>query len=68
MVPFFTSETAFHQNVGDLVLGINVFDLDSGGQLDFVNLPIERKSVERHVSHRRTSALKIILITHRCPQ
>ena len=45
MVPFFTSETAFRQNVGDLVFGINVFVLDFWVQLDSVKQPIKCNSV-----------------------
>ena len=36
MIPFITSETAFRQDVGKLVFGINVLDLDCGVPLDSV--------------------------------
>ena len=57
MVPFITCETAFRQNVAELVFGINVFDLAFAIQVHSVQSPIERNSVgSGHVSHRRTSA------------
>ena len=58
MVPFITCETAFRQNVGELVFGINVFDFDFGIQVHSFKLPIELDSVSGHVSHRRISAFK----------
>ena len=36
MVPFITCEIAFRQNVGELVSGINVFDLDFAIQVHSV--------------------------------
>ena len=47
MIPLITGEIAFRQNVCELVLGINIFDLDFGTQFDSVG--------SGHVSHRRTS-------------
>ena len=34
MVPLFTRETAFGQNVGELVFGVKVFDLDFWVEFD----------------------------------
>ena len=51
-----SSETAFRHDAGEMVLGIHVFGLDFGVQVDSTKNPLERKSVSSaHVSHRRTS-------------
>ena len=56
MVPFFTGEVAFGQQVRLLVFGVNVFDLDLLLQVDSVKQPIKRDFVHSgHMSHRRTS-------------
>ena len=56
--PFTTGETAFRQDVGKLVSGINVFALDFGVQIDSIKQPIKSNSVATgHVSHRLTSVL-----------
>ena len=40
MVPFITREITFGQHVSKLVLGVNIFDLDFGVQIDSVKQPI----------------------------
>ena len=58
LVPIITCEITFSQLVSELVLGVHVFDLDVGVQIDSVKQPIQRNSVgSGHVSHRRTSTL-----------
>ena len=57
MVPFLTSETAFRQNVGELVFGIDILDVDFEVQVDSIKWPVQRNSVSSgYVSHHRTSA------------
>ena len=56
MIPFVTRKTAIGQNVGELVFGVNKFNLDLGFQVDPVEQPIKSNSVgSRHLSHRWTS-------------
>ena len=45
MIPFITCEISFGQNVSKLVLGVNVFDLDLGVQIDSIKQPIKSNSV-----------------------
>ena len=72
MVPFFTCETAFRQNVGELVFGINVFDLDVGSRLVLSNnLSSATLWVQDTCLIVRLLPLIIILITAlllHCPQ
>ena len=52
-----TRESTFGQHVSKSVLGVNIFDLDFGVQIDSVQEPIQRNHVSSgHVSHHRTSA------------
>ena len=56
-VPLVTREISLCQYVCELVLGVNVFDLDLGVQIDSVEHPIKRNSVgSGHVSHCWTSS------------
>ena len=58
MFPLIACETAFCQDVCKLVLGVNVFDLDFGIQINSIEQPIKSNSVgSEDVSHCRTSAL-----------
>ena len=65
MVPLITRETTFCQFVRKLALGVNIFDLDLGVQINSVQQPIKRNSVasgnipqrwtyafDDHVGHR----------------
>ena len=64
MVPLITCEITLSQQVHKLVFGVYMFGLDFGVQSDPIKQPIQRNSVgSEHVSHCRTSALIIILIT-----
>ena len=45
MIPFITCEFSFCQYVCELVLGVNVFDLDLGVQIDSIKQPIKSNSV-----------------------
>ena len=58
VVRFITGATAFRQDVGKLFfVGINIFDLDFGVQVDSVQQPIKLDSVGAgHMSHCPTSA------------
>ena len=57
VIALFKGEIARGEDVGKLVLGVNMFVLDLGIQVDSVNMPIERDSVGTgHTSHCRTSA------------
>ena len=57
MIPFITCETALCQDVCKLVLGVNVFDLNLGVQIDSIKQPIKSNSVgPGNMSHRWTSA------------
>ena len=52
IVPFVTCVVSFSQYVCELVLGVNVFDLDLGVQIDSVKQPIKSNSVgSGYVSH-----------------
>ena len=52
MVPLITCEISFYQYVCELVLGVDVFDLDLGVQIDSMKQPIKSNSVVfwKHVS------------------
>ena len=54
VVVIITSETVFRQDVGELILGIEVFDMDFCVRFFLKTSPAQRGS--RHMSHRRTSA------------
>ena len=57
MIPFITCETAFCQDVCKLVLGVNIFDLNLGVQIDSIKQPIKSNSVgPGNMSHCWTSA------------
>ena len=45
MIPFVTCEISFGKNVGNLVFGVDVLDLDLGVQMDSIEKPIKRNSV-----------------------
>ena len=45
MIPFITCEISLCQYVCELVLGVNVFDLDLGVQIDSIKQPITSNSV-----------------------
>ena len=45
MIPFITCEVSFCQHVCELVLGVNIFDMDLGVQIDFIKQPIKSNSV-----------------------
>ena len=45
MIPFITCEISLCQNVCELVLGVNVFDLDFVVQIDSITQPIKSNSV-----------------------
>ena len=58
MIPFITCEISLCQYVCELVLGVNVFDLDLGIQIDSVKQPIKSNSVgSGNMSHCGTSPL-----------
>ena len=58
MVPFITCEISICQYVCELVLGINVFDLDLGVQIDSIKQQIKSNSVgSGNVSHCSASSL-----------
>ena len=53
MIPFITCESSL-----ELVLGVNVFDLDLGVQIDSIEQPIKSNSVgSGNMSHCRASSL-----------
>ena len=57
MIPFITCETALCQDVCKLVLGVNIFDLNLGVQIDSIKQPIKSNSVgPGNMSHCWTSA------------
>ena len=57
MVPFITREITFGQHVSKLVLGVDVFDLDFGVQINSIEQPIKSNSVgSGNMSHCWTSA------------
>ena len=39
IAPLITRETAFSQQISEWVFGVNIFDLDSGFQIDSVKQP-----------------------------
>ena len=58
MIPFVTCEMSLCQYVCELVLGVNVFDLDFGVQIDSIEQPIKSNSVgSGNMSHCRASSL-----------
>ena len=58
MVPLITCEIHLSQYVCELVIGVNVFDLDFGCQIDSIKQPIKSNSVgSGNMSHCRTSSL-----------
>ena len=57
ITPIITRETAFSQQICELVFGVNIFDVDLAVQVDSVQQPILRDSMgSRHVSPHRTSS------------
>ena len=57
MIPFITCEIPFCQDVCKLVLGVGVFDLDFGIQINSIEQPFKSNSVSSgDVSHCKTSA------------
>ena len=57
MIPFITREIPFCQDVCELVLGVDVFNLDFGVQIGSIEQPIKSNSVgPGNMSHRWTSA------------
>ena len=46
MIPFITCEISLCQYACELVLGVNVFDLDLGIQIDSIKQPIQSSSVD----------------------
>ena len=59
MIPFITCEISLCQCVCELVLGVNVFDLDLGVQIDSIKQLIKSNSVgSGNMSHRRASSLE----------
>ena len=58
MIPFITREISLGQYVCELVLGVNVYDLDLGVQIDFIKQPIKSNFVgSGNMSHCRASFL-----------
>ena len=58
MIPFITCEISLCQYVCELVLGVDVFDLDLGVQIDSIRQPIKSNSVgSGNMSHCRASSL-----------
>ena len=58
MIPFITCEVSLCQHVCELVLGVTVFDLDLGVQIDSIKQPIKSNSVgSGNMSHCRASSL-----------
>ena len=57
MIPFITCEIHLCQDVCKLILGVNIFDLNLGVQIDSIKQPIKSNSVgPGNMSHCRTSA------------
>ena len=57
MVPLFTGDIAFRQDVGKVVFGINILDLDVGVHVDSVKKLIKRDFVGTgHMFRCETSA------------
>ena len=58
MIPFITCEISLYQYDCELVLGVNIFDLDLGVQIDSVEQPIKGNSVgSGDMSHCQASFL-----------
>ena len=58
VIPFITCEISLCQYVCEFVLGVNVFDLDLGVQIDSIKQPIKSNSVSSgNVSHCKASSL-----------
>ena len=58
MIPLITCEISLCQYVYELVLGVNVFDLDLGVQIDSIQQPMKSNSVgSGNMSHCKTSSL-----------
>ena len=58
MVPFITCEISLCQYVCELVLGVNVFALNLGVQIDSIKQPIKNNSVgSGNMTHCRTALL-----------
>ena len=58
MIPFIKCEISLCQYVCELVLGVDVFDLDFGVQINSIKQPIKSNSVgPGNMSHRWTSTL-----------
>ena len=56
MIPLITCETAFCQDVSELVLGFNLFDLNLGIKINSIKQPVKSNSVgPGNMSHRWTS-------------
>ena len=59
VIPFITCEISLCQYVCELVLGVNVFDLDFGFQIDSIEQPIKSNSVgPGKMSQCETSSLE----------
>ena len=59
MIPFITCEIPFGQDVCELVLGVNVFDLDFWVKINPIKQPIKSNSMSSgNMSHCRTSAFQ----------
>ena len=57
MIPFITREIPFCQDVCNLVLGVDVFDLDFGVQIDSIEQPVKSNSMSSgNMSHCWTPA------------
>ena len=57
VIPFISRETSFGQNVGELVLGVHIFNVDIGFQVDSAKQPIKSNSVSSwHMTHCGTSS------------
>ena len=58
MIPFITCEISLGQYVCESVLGVNVFDLDLGVQIESVKQPIKSNCVGYgNMSHGKVSSL-----------
>ena len=59
MIPFVTCEISFCKDLRELVFGVDVFDLDFGVQINWIEQPIKGNSVgSGDISHCRASAFK----------
>ena len=64
----FTGGIALCGDVGNLVFGVNIFDLDLCVQIDSVKQPIKRDSMGTgHMSQYRTPVKQIFWITASLP-